>query len=148
MAGINNIYNPNPYAMPNYQTYNPIQQVAPQVARMDNVYVTGIQGANAYQMPPGVQQMILWDADMDSFYVKKLDEMGRPKVVAWKDFHDHVVEQEPQVTQQPAPQIDISAILSKIDLSKFLTKDDLDKALSELSVGEKGKVVRNNEFNS
>lgn len=113
-------------------------------------YVHGLAGANAYQMPPGVTEDILWDDEKDSFYIKKLDEMGRPKVVAHKDFFDHV---EPETPPEPEKQDlskyvtreDLAQMLSQIDLSSFLTKDHLDKILNELVVGERGKVVRKHE---
>lgn len=124
-------------------------------------YVIGIEGANAFQMPVGVSQMILWDSEKDCFYVKKLDEMGRPKVVAWKDFQDHVepvnTQNEAQGTQNvaAAQQIDLNDFATKKDLeemvnqikqpdfSAYLTKEDFEKILSQLCVGEKGKVIRN-----
>lgn len=145
-------YAPQPYVPQNYQT-PPQQYVQPQGMRLE--YVHGIEGANAYQMPQGVTEVILWDNEVDSFYIKKLDEMGRPKVVAHKDFFDHV---DPEPVKLEQPQIDMSkymtqddlmSALGKIDLSCFLTKDALNKALDEytstLVVGEQGKVVRKHE---
>lgn len=117
---------------PGYQQYSQYPELP---------YVTGIEGANAFQMPRGVSKIVLWDTHNDSFYVKMLDEMGRPKVVAWKDYIDHV-EPEPEVKQTE----------TSIDTSKFVTKDDLmsilDKALSGLTIGEQGRIVRSNEFHA
>ena len=150
MAIYSSFYPNQPFmAQPTPQNIQPVPQY-----RMDFVYVTGLQGANAYQMPAGVQQMILWDTDNDSFYIKKLDEFGRPRVVAHKDFFDHVEREaapaQPIDTSSFVTRKDLDDILSKIqvNLSGFLTKPELDKALSELSVGEKGKVVRLNELDS
>lgn len=160
-----NAYNPylNPgfmnYGVPqfvpqNFQPQQPVQQYQqPQGTQLQ--YTHGIEGANAYQMPPGVTEVILWDDEVDSFYIKKLDEMGRPKVVAHKDFFDHV---DPEPKKIDHHEIDMSKYmtkddlmetLGKIDLSAFLTKDTLDKALDEytsnLVVGEHGRVVRKHE---
>ena len=118
-------------------------------------YVTGIEGANAFQLPPGVTQMILWDTENDSFYIKKLDEIGRPKVVAWKDYTDHVETKQPEVVAQnnidfsvyPTKK-DLEDMLNKFDTSRYLTKEDLNKVIDELFVGERGKVVRNSELNT
>ena len=116
-------------------------------------YVHGIEGANAFQMPPGVTKVVLWDTDVDSFYIKMLDEMGRPKVVAWKDFTDHVEPEEK--TPEETKNLDMDKYLTKDDLlntldklgfSDLLTKQDLDKALKELTVGVGGRVVRTNEL--
>lgn len=134
-------YNPNPYN-PNLSTSIPTPVVTPQpryISPYEPVYVTGIEGANAYQMPAGVTQMFLWDTDKDSFYVKKIDEMGRPRVVAWKDFVDHVEPEKP-----------VQAVSA--DTTNYLTKGEFEemfnKALSELAVGERGRIVRINELNS
>lgn len=144
-------YNSNPNQMTggiNFVPYTPTPVALPQTPQQPRyisgyepmIYVTGIEGANAYQMPPGVSYVILWDTEFDSFYIKKLDEMGRPRVVAWKDFVDHVVPEK----QEAAP--------VKNESNEYLTKADfesmLDKALSELSVGERGRIVRINELNS
>lgn len=139
-AGIYGNYGPQSYPQP---------QPQPQPMNLGMVYVHGIEGANAYQLPQGVTEQILWDDDLDMFYIKKLDQMGRPKVVAWKDFHDHV---EPEAKQQDTSAFltkeDLRDFLNKIGVSNFLTKSDLDKALSELSVGAGGRIVRGNEFNA
>lgn len=150
----------NPYQTPSVSAYNnygtPAYAPAPAVPRYypqqayEPQYVTGIEGANAFQMPPGVTKIILWDTDKDSFYVKMLDEMGRPKVVAWKDFADHVeppreVQSSPDLSVYPTKK-DLEDMLDKFDTSKYLTKDDLETALNQLVVGERGRVVRSNEF--
>lgn len=115
-------------------------------------YVTGIEGANAYQMPPGISQMILWDTDRDCFYIKKVDEIGRPKVVAWKDFSDHVEPLENQNGSMAQPAIDMSVyptkkdledMLEKYNMTNYLTKDEFEKILGQLCVGERGRIVRN-----
>ena len=156
MAGYNNYTaNPNPYQF----GVTPVQYQNPPQPRpyynYDTIYVTGIEGANAFQLPPGVTHVVLWDTDVDSFYIKKLDEMGRPKVVAWKDYVDHVEPKKPESVEPSnidfsvyPTKKDIEAMLSKFDTSKYLTKEDLEKVIGELFVGERGKVVRHNELNT
>ena len=143
----NNIYNP-------YQPYQPIQPMMRyQPNPYEPQYVTGIEGANAYQMPPGVSQMILWDTDSDCFYIKKLDEIGRPRVVAWRDFSDHIipapenqngseVQQSVDMSVYPTKK-DLEDMLEKYNMTNYLTKDEFEKALSQLCVGERGRIVRN-----
>ena len=120
-------------------------------ALLQPIYVHGLEGANAYQLPMGVMRQILWDDEQPRFYIKALDEFGRPKVIADNDFQPHV---EPQTEQHVgnSEQIDFSVyptrkdledFLNKFDTSKFLTKNDLDKALSELTLGAQGRIVRN-----
>ena len=116
--------------MPGY--FNGMNTGYPKPMEYPMIYVNGIEGANAYQMPFGVTKQILWDAELDSFYVKVVDEMGRPKVIAWKDFVDHVV------PEQPATKTEASGV----DMSQYLTKSDLDKILEELTIGEHGRIVR------
>ena len=131
----------------------------PQIRYPNNInpydlqYVTGIEGANAYQMPYGVQQMVLWDVDNDSFYIKKLDEMGRPRVVAWKDFHDHVEPTPKNQNGSEAQQLvdmsvyptkkDLEDMLEKYNMTNYLTREEFENTLKQLCVGERGRIVRN-----
>lgn len=132
----------NNYGFPRYPNGVP-SGLYPSVAQNQKLeYVHGIEGANAYQMPFGVTKVILWDNDVDSFYIKIIDEMGRPRVVAWKDFVDHV-EPEPK---ESSP-VDMGKYVTKEDLAGLMTKTDFEKVLSELMVGVGGKVVRSNELN-
>lgn len=149
MAMNNNYYNPNPVTpgvnttgyginrptiVPqpaptpayNYAPVDPYYGQHP--AQQQLVYVHGIDGANAYQLPQGVTKQILWDDDMDSFYIKAIDDMGRPRVIAWKDFTDHVIPPAQETQQAPA-----------VDTSQFITKEDFAQMLNRLYVGERGK---------
>lgn len=122
-------------------------------------YVSGRAGADAYQMPPNVNKVILYDNDDNRMYVKGYDNNGRPRVLADSDIMPHV-DPEPQ----SVPQLDLSAYATKDDLERLLnsfvekmhkenlsiyaTREDLDKALSGLSVGNGGRIVRSNESNA
>lgn len=124
-------------------------------------YVSGRAGADAYQMPPNVNKVWLFDNDNDRFYVKMYDNNGRPRVMEDNDFVPHV---EPEPTSQQIPQIDLSPYATKADLeqllnnvmksihmpnlSDYITKNDLEKELSGLSVGNGGRIVRANESNA
>ena len=73
MAGFNGGYfnnGYNNYAFPQVNYNQPVQ--AP------FVYVHGIEGANAYQLPQGVTRQLLWDDEKDSFYVKALEQYLAP----------------------------------------------------------------------
>ena len=136
----------------------------PMPPQADNrVFVTGRAGADAYQLPPGVNMQILWDDSVDRFYVKGYDENGRPRVIADNDFQTHV---EPEVA---TPDIDMSRYATKDDinamiteainnavkeaakkakapnLSNYVTQEALDAALAGLCVGSGGRVVRADE---
>ena len=123
-------------------------------------YVSGRAGADAYQLPNGVNNAILFDNDNQRFYIKGYDNNGRPRVLEDNDFQTHV-EPEPKVVQ---PNIDMSLYATKDDikdmmaeainniqfpnLKDFVTQKDLNRALSGLSVGNGGRIVRNNESNA
>ena len=107
-----------------------------------------------------MNRIVLWDNDYDRFYIKGYDNNGRPRVLGDFDFQPHV---EPETA---TPQIDLSAYATKADIAnmiedsmkkisqnqpnmgKFVTMKYLDQALSELSVGNGGRIVRNNESNA
>lgn len=107
------------------------QQMTPSI----DYYVHGIEGANAFQMPMGVNKVRLWDEDLDQFFVKGYDQNGIPRILGWFDYSQHVVE-EPKTEQNAS---------STIDLSKYLTKEDFEKAIAQLCVGERGRIVMNHE---
>ena len=116
-------------------------------------YVSGRAGADAYQLPTGVTRALLFDNDTNRFYVKTYDNNGRPRVVEDNDFQTHV-DPEPQMQQ---PNIDMSRYATKDDIREmidsalnntYVTQSSLDKQLSNLSVGNGGRIVRNNEHNA
>lgn len=148
-------YQSDNYPMGGYQTNNYNQ---PQMQIDDRIFVAGRIGADAYQLQPGVNVQVLWDDDADRFYIKGFDDKGRPRVLGDFDFIPHI---EPDVPQNNtdmsnyATKDDIEAIVteivanamkkSKMNNSKYVTIDDFNKALSELSVGSGGRVVRASE---
>lgn len=151
-AGWNNgwMYQANGYN----QGFNPTP-----VQNDGRIYVTGRMGADAYQLPPGVTEQILWDDDSPRFYVKGYDEKGRPRVLEDNDYQPHVGSDTTQNgvdMSMYATKDDIKTIVSdtfkKIkmpNMNGYVTIDDLKKAfdefLSELCVGSGGKVIRSGE---
>ena len=93
-------------------------------------YVHGIAGANAFQLPNGVDKVTLWDEDDNCFYVKGYDNNGIPRILAWNDYFPH---KEPQVEEKQvdmsiyATKDDIKSMLASLDFSSFLTKKEFDE---------------------
>ena len=147
MAGFNNYgygYGYNNYPNPTQGFYqnglqqNQFYQGQNQQPVSDGlIYVHGIEGANAFQLPPNVNRVILWDDTEDQYYVKGYDNMGKPRVLAWNDVFPHKVEEKPANQNS-----------SYEDMSKYVTKDYLESIISELSVGERGRIVRSNEHDA
>ena len=153
---MNNNYN-------NFNSYGLTQQQIVQYFQQGRLewsdFVHGRAGAEAYQLPPGVNMVKLWDDETNRFYVKGYDNNGRPRVLADSDFTEHV-EPEPVAQQN----IDLSAYATKEDIqamitnalsniqlpnvNSFVTKNDLDTALAGLSVGNGGRIVRSNEYDA
>lgn len=113
---------------------------APQQSSDGRVYVNGRAGADAYPLPMGVNFMILWDTDARRFYIKGYDNNGMPRVLEDNDYGPH---SEPE----PAPQqnVDLSSYATKEDIKRM--RDDFDSILSQLAVGNGGRIVRMNESN-
>lgn len=137
------------------QGFNPVP-----VQSNGRIYVTGRAGADAYQLPPGVNEQILWDDDSPRFYIKGYDEKGRPRVLEDNDYQGHIDSEAAQSNidmSMYATKDDIKTIVSenikkiKIpNMSGYVTTEDLNRALaeflSELCVGSGGKVVRSGEL--
>jgi hypothetical protein len=122
-------------------------------------YVSGRAGADAYQMPTGVNKVLLFDNDTNRMYIKGYDNNGRPRVLEDNDFQPHVdpepqsnptgIDLTPYATKEDIKQMITGAIngIQLPNLSQYVTKEDLrnafDKELTTLSVGNGGRIVRN-----
>ena len=113
---------------------------APQQSSDGKVYVSGRAGADAYPLPMGVNYMILWDTESRRFYEKGYDNNGIPRVLTDNDYGPHV---EPEPARQQ--NVDMSGYATKDDIQKM--RNDFDRILSELAVGNGGRIVRMNESN-
>lgn len=121
----------------------------------ERIYVTGRIGADAYPLPNGVFSVILWDNSAKRFYIKGYDNNGIPRVLEDCDYSDHV-EPEPQTSAQ----LDMSQYATKDDIRKmiseafnhidppvmndYVTTKQFNDTISNLVVGNGGKVVMNN----
>lgn len=151
MNGMN--MNNNGYVGWNHQN-NGYNQT-PQQYVDDRIFVQGRAGADAYQLPPGVNVQILWDDDENRFYIKGYDEKGRPRVLADNDFFPHVEQAETKNEvdmSMYATKDDIKAMITDAlkksktqSLAGYVTTDEFNKVISELCVGSGGRVVRTNE---
>lgn len=137
-------------------------QVAGVPAQMPDqrVYVNGRAGADAYPIPMGVNQIILWDTEAKRFYIKGYDNNGIPRVLEDNDYGPH---EESEVAAQRA-EVDLSAYATKDDMramvadamkkfktagtSGYITKEYLNKVLSDLCVGNGGRVVRSSDVDA
>lgn len=139
-----------------YNNFGPVQQgyyvnqnqYQPQT-NTQLIYVHGREGANAYQLPPGVTKQILWDDEVDRFYIKAIDEYGRPKIIADNDFFPHHEDTKMEgalsnvdLSDYPTRK-DLEEFLGKFDTSAFVTKKYFEDALNNLSLGAQGRIVRN-----
>lgn len=113
---------------------------APQQSSDGRVYVNGRAGADAYPLPMGVNFMILWDTDAHRFYVKGYDNNGMPRVLEDNDYGPHI---DPEPMQQTS--VDTSSFATKEDIKRM--REDFDSILSQLAVGNGGRIVRLNESN-
>jgi len=131
---------------------------SPAMQQMDyREFVHGRAGAEAYQLKTGVNLQVLWDDETDRFYIKGYDNTGRPRILADNDFQPHVepepksmeIDLTPYATKEDIKQM-IEETLSNAqrpNLSGYVTMAELNKVLNSLSVGNGGRIVRDNESN-
>ena len=120
---------PNPYVpQPMGQQFAPYQPqgymtagTSPMLAQQQQqqpihgfVYVTGVDGAKAYQMPPN-SEMPLFDStgERDRMYIKTTDGAGFPTLIPCKVIRLTEPEAQPE--------------------SEYVTRDELDRIYSDLS---------------
>ena len=106
----NSMYNPmqpmQPMNMP--QGVNPYMPQARQPA-MELTRVTGIQGAQAYQMPPN-STAALFDSGCDIMYIKTTDGAGFPTIRMF-DFKLH---DDPPAVPEYATKADLMALREEL----------------------------------
>jgi hypothetical protein len=104
-----NSYYPNPYLSQRYNT--PSNGI---------VWVQGIEGAKAYQLPNN-SNAILLDSESDKFYIKTSDNIGMCNLRTF---------QFTEITStQPAP----ATTHTEIDMSQYVTKTELNNILGNLN---------------
>lgn len=86
-----------PYQPQGYMTAGTSPMLTQQQAVHGFVYVTGIDGAKAYQMPPN-SEMPLFDStgDRDRMYIKTTDGAGFPTIVPCKVIRLGQAESQPE----------------------------------------------------
>lgn len=108
---------PNPYMTPY------MNRTMPQNNGI--IWVQGIEGAKAYQIPSN-SNVILMDSDAENrFYIKTSDNIGmcNLRVFEYKEM-----------TGQPAP-----AEAAGVDMSQYVTRDELNEILASLGGKSNGK---------
>ena len=100
------------YQPQNYMTAGGSPSLMQQQPVHGFVYVTGLDGAKAYQMPPN-SEMPLFDSTGDIMYIKTTDGAGFPTIKVCKV-------QETQSAQAAA-------------VSEYVTRDELDRTYHDLA---------------
>ena len=159
--GGQNVVNPRvntPAQVATWNTgWNGYNQI-PQQSSDGRVYVNGRAGADAYPIPNGINYIVLWDTESKRFFIKGYDNNGMPRVLEDNDYGPHM---EPEPASQLS--VDLSMYATKEDIKEmisqafsnatipsmvgYVTQKEFDKALSELAVGNGGRIVRANESN-
>ena len=100
------------YQPQNYMTAGGSPSLMQQQPVHGFVYVTGLDGAKAYQMPPN-SEMPLFDSTGDIMYIKTTDGAGFPTIKVCKV-------KEMQLAQDA-------------EATEYVTRDELDRIYSDLS---------------
>lgn len=147
-----NYWNPNnfyPTTYANQMGYSglPTQQPQMNVSQMQNTYamawVDGEIEARGRQMPQGVTQFAMWDANQPKIYLKSLNQMGIPNPM--QVLHYTIEEAQANL---PAGQSG-SAGNTMPDMSQYVTKQDFEQLKNELrQMNQSGSNYNNRSGNS
>ena len=110
----------NPYQMPQSNMYMP-KQLSPQNNGI--VWVQGIEGAKAYQIPQN-SNIILMDSEKNRMYIKTSDNIGMCNLRIF-DFTE--------VTETSQGH---NSVATQPDLSQYVTRDELNNILEQLNGGK------------
>lgn len=119
------------------------------VQPFQRIYVNGRAGADAYPLPQGVNEIVLWDTEAHRYYVKGYDNNGIPRVIEDNDYTPHVepVREEMTITKDDIRAMIEEAVagIGKPNMSGFVTQKELNRVINRLCVGNGGKVVMGDE---
>lgn len=144
------MYYQNPYVFPTqgyqqavspmYNQLNNQLQQPQQVQQQNNgiIWVQGVEGAKAYQIPPN-SNVILMDNDDSKFYIKSTDAVGMATLKSFR-FEEIVnVKQNSQNNAQNANYV------TQEEFTKL--KNDIGNYINSLFETKKSEVIVNESFN-
>lgn len=95
-----------------YQQYQQPSYQQPQQPIHGFVYVTGVEGAKAYQMPPNSEMPLFDSTSDDRMFIKTTDGAGFPTIRSGRFIPD---EMQPAVTHEYATLEDVNALHKELD---------------------------------
>lgn len=127
------MYNYNPYAMNYNQPYMQPQPQQMQQNYIPLVFVNGIEGAKAFNVPQG-RMFYLKDSDSNKLYIKEADYQGRQYLQSFNLIKDEELNNSQNV--ELITRDDLNALHN--DLTEKLNKlsQDLENALKSVIKGE------------
>ena len=144
------MYYQNPYVFPTqgyqqavspmYNQLNNQLQQPQQVQQQNNgiIWVQGVEGAKAYQMPPN-SNVILMDNDDSKFYIKSTDAVGMATLKSFR-FEEIV-----NVKQNSPNNAQNANYVTQEEFTKL--KNDIGNYINSLFETKKSEVVVNESFN-
>ena len=113
----------NPYTPPPINPYVPKSMSA---INSGIIWVQGIEGAKAYQIPQN-SNVILMDSEKNRMYIKTSDNIGMCNLRIF-DFTE--------ITETSSSN---NSIVPQMDMSQFVTREELTKILQEYNEGAKNE---------
>ena len=144
------MYYQNPYVFPTqgyqqavspmYNQLNNNLQQPQQVQQQNNgiIWVQGVEGAKAYQMPPN-SNVILMDNDDSKFYIKSTDAVGMATLKSFR-FEEIV-----NVKQNSSNNAQNANYVTQEEFTKL--KNDIGNYINSLFETKKSEVIVNESFN-
>ena len=110
----------SPYGYQSTYDRQPMQQMQqaqaqqPQQYQNTNiVFVSGLEGARAYQLPPN-SNVLLMDSENQRFYVKSTDNLGVPKLSGYVFSNEDIQTQQTQQQQVQQVQAQNTELLNEM----------------------------------
>lgn len=144
-----NFWNPGnfyPATYPQYISTMPQQSFSNQPS-IAAAWVEGEMEARGRQMPQGINQFFMFDANKQKIYLKSLNQMGMPNPMQVLSF---TIDEQPQMNLPIGNSSNMSGATqtAQPDMSQYVTKQDFDSLRNEIQQMRQNQSVAQGSQNN